>query len=75
MNPKISDFGMARIFGVNESEVNTKRVVGTYYAAGACKWQEEYELLSCCASSQPHRICLEVMDSRERLRVNGCYYG
>ncbi|KAH9666044.1 Receptor-like serine/threonine-protein kinase [Citrus sinensis] len=30
MNPKISDFGMARIFEVNESEANTKRIVGTY---------------------------------------------
>ncbi|XP_034912697.1 G-type lectin S-receptor-like serine/threonine-protein kinase At4g27290 isoform X3 [Populus alba] len=30
MNPKISDFGMARSFGGNETGANTKRVVGTY---------------------------------------------
>lgn len=29
MNPKISDFGLARIFGASEDMVNTKRVVGT----------------------------------------------
>uniref|UniRef100_A0A7N2LJS0 non-specific serine/threonine protein kinase n=1 Tax=Quercus lobata TaxID=97700 RepID=A0A7N2LJS0_QUELO len=30
MNPKISDFGMARIFKQNELEANTNRIVGTY---------------------------------------------
>ncbi|KAJ3680374.1 hypothetical protein LUZ60_016652 [Juncus effusus] len=30
MVPKISDFGLARIFGPKELEANTNRVVGTY---------------------------------------------
>ncbi|KAJ7948223.1 G-type lectin S-receptor-like serine/threonine-protein kinase [Quillaja saponaria] len=30
MNPKISDFGLARIFGGKQTEASTNRVVGTY---------------------------------------------
>ncbi|KAF8700166.1 hypothetical protein HU200_034537 [Digitaria exilis] len=30
MNPKISDFGLAKIFSINDTEVNTDRIVGTY---------------------------------------------
>ncbi|TYI95954.1 hypothetical protein E1A91_D01G035300v1 [Gossypium mustelinum] len=30
LNPKISDFGIARIFGGDENQASTKRVVGTY---------------------------------------------
>lgn len=29
MRPKISDFGTARIFGIDEQQSNTNRVVGT----------------------------------------------
>jgi serine/threonine protein kinase len=29
MNPKISDFGMAKIFGVDQTRGNTNRIVGT----------------------------------------------
>uniref|UniRef100_F6HRS3 Protein kinase domain-containing protein n=1 Tax=Vitis vinifera TaxID=29760 RepID=F6HRS3_VITVI len=30
MNPKISDFGLARPFGGDQTEANTRRVMGTY---------------------------------------------
>jgi len=29
MNPKISDFGLARAFEIGQNQANTKRVVGT----------------------------------------------
>ncbi|CAL5393109.1 unnamed protein product [Camellia sinensis] len=33
MNPKISNFGLAKIFGGNETVANAKRVVGTLYVS------------------------------------------
>lgn len=29
LNPKISDFGIARVFGGHQTEAKTKRVIGT----------------------------------------------
>ncbi|KAF8029828.1 hypothetical protein BT93_E2298 [Corymbia citriodora subsp. variegata] len=30
LNPKISDFGLARIFGIDQTQANTSKVVGTF---------------------------------------------
>ena len=32
LNPKISDFGMAKIFGADQTQGNTNRIVGTLWA-------------------------------------------
>ncbi|OMP10674.1 hypothetical protein CCACVL1_00825 [Corchorus capsularis] len=47
MNLKISDFGMARIFGVDQVEDNTNRVVGTYgYMAPEYAMQGHFSIKS-----------------------------
>ncbi|KAK6932377.1 Protein kinase domain [Dillenia turbinata] len=51
MNPKVSDFGMARIFGVDQSLGNTNRIVGTFgymspeYAMHGC-FSVKYDVYS-----------------------------
>ncbi|XVE67273.1 hypothetical protein DITRI_Ditri08aG0147400 [Diplodiscus trichospermus] len=47
MNPKISDFGMARMFGGDQGEANTNRVVGTYgYMAPEYAMQGNFSIKS-----------------------------
>ncbi|GMP52730.1 hypothetical protein CsSME_00018436 [Camellia sinensis var. sinensis] len=64
MNPKISDFGIARSFGGNETEASTNRVIGTYgymspeYAidglfSAKSDWEEKQRFLSSRAPPQP----------------------
>ncbi|CAN8246210.1 unnamed protein product [Cochlearia groenlandica] len=47
MNPKISDFGMARIFGVDQTQGNTKRIAGTYgYMSPEYAYHGQYSVKS-----------------------------
>ncbi|XP_042477696.1 uncharacterized protein LOC122059059 [Macadamia integrifolia] len=47
VNPKISDFGMARIFGGSDGEKNTARIVGTYgYMAPEFAMEGVYSTMS-----------------------------
>ncbi|KAF8023930.1 hypothetical protein BT93_F1204 [Corymbia citriodora subsp. variegata] len=47
LNPKISDFGLARIFGASEKEARTKRIIGTYgYMAPEYAFDGKFSLKS-----------------------------
>ncbi|KAG5234836.1 G-type lectin S-receptor serine/threonine-protein kinase [Salix suchowensis] len=67
MNPKISDFGMARIFGVDQIEENTNRVVGTYgYMSPEYAMQGLFSIKSDVYSFGV--LLLEVITSRKNSR-------
>ncbi|TYI77525.1 hypothetical protein E1A91_D06G146000v1 [Gossypium mustelinum] len=47
MNPKISDFGMAKLFTVDQTRADTRKVVGTYgYMAPEYAWHGQYSVKS-----------------------------
>ncbi|GAY52986.1 hypothetical protein CUMW_146070 [Citrus unshiu] len=56
MNPKISDFGLARTFGGDETEGNTNRVVGTYgYMAPEYASDGQFSIKSNIVSGKKNR--------------------
>ncbi|KAG6394005.1 hypothetical protein SASPL_144581 [Salvia splendens] len=65
-NPKISDFGMARIYEAKQDHVSTVRVVGTYFDAGDCHWEKEHKFLSSGRLFEPSRTYLDSMEKRHR---------
>ncbi|CAN6211872.1 unnamed protein product [Urochloa humidicola] len=68
MNPKISDFGLARIFGRDQTQAVTNRVVGTYgYMAPEYVTRGNYSVKSDAFSFGV--IVLEIITGRKN---NGC---
>ncbi|KAF2305035.1 hypothetical protein GH714_001208 [Hevea brasiliensis] len=63
MNPKISDFGMARIFKADQIQEKTNRVVGTY------EWQEEHWVLPRGFLLELDRTYVEVMEEQRVLEM------
>ncbi|EOA20108.1 hypothetical protein CARUB_v10000385mg [Capsella rubella] len=70
MNPKISDFGMARIFGVDQTQANTQRIVGTYgYMSPEYAIHGQYSVKSDVYSFGV--LVLELITGKK----NSCFYG
>ncbi|CAN6212275.1 unnamed protein product [Urochloa humidicola] len=69
MNPKISDFGLARIFGRDQTQAVTNRVVGTYgYMAPEYLMRGNYSVKSDAFSFGV--LVLEIVTGRKN---NDCY--
>ncbi|KAB1211863.1 Cysteine-rich receptor-like protein kinase 7 [Morella rubra] len=69
MNPKISDFGMAKLFGKDEHEANTDRIVGTYgYVPPEYVRRGIYSMKYNVYS---FGVLLQIISGKR----NGCHYG
>ncbi|KAJ0983256.1 hypothetical protein J5N97_011511 [Dioscorea zingiberensis] len=68
MNPKISDFGLAKHFGVNETHGNTCRIAGTYgYMAPEYAFRGEFSTKSDVFSYGV--LVLEIVTGRKNTRL------
>ncbi|KAF7840692.1 cysteine-rich receptor-like protein kinase 25 [Senna tora] len=66
MNPKISDFGMAKMVAINEVEGNTNRIVGTYLSSNAAGNTQFYNTT---VSSGGGDAVYAAMETRPRMRL------
>ncbi|KAL7103546.1 hypothetical protein ACP275_08G186500 [Erythranthe tilingii] len=72
LNPKISDFGLARAFGEDQSIARTKRVVGTYgYMAPEYAIDGKFSVKSDVFSLGV--VLLEIVSGRKNKGFNNCH--
>ncbi|XP_010418758.2 PREDICTED: cysteine-rich receptor-like protein kinase 7 [Camelina sativa] len=70
MNPKIADFGMARIFELEQTDENTKRIVGTYgYMAPEYAMRGQFSMKSDVYSFGV--LVLEIISGRKNNSFHG----